>query len=191
VTDQQRDVITILTRDHREIDRLFDELELTIGATDEPTQRNRKELLDRVTIELVRHAVAEETEVYPRVKERVSFAEAEHAKHEHSEVTRTMKLLEGLEPDHPMFDKQLMTLIEEVRGHVAEEEAEIFPQLRSHFSPDELRRMAARVERVKSLAPTRPHPAAPDAPPAIKLVGPITGLFDRMRDAVSGRGRSS
>ena len=191
MTDQQRDVITILTRDHREIDRLFDELELTIGATDEPTQRDRKELLDRVTIELVRHSVAEEAEVYPRVKERVSFAEAEHAKHEHTEVTRTMKLLEGLEPDHPMFDKQLMTLIQEVREHVAEEEAEIFPQLRSHFSPDELQRMAVRVERVKSLAPTRPHPAAPDAPPAIKLVGPIAGLFDRMRDAVSGRGRSS
>jgi hypothetical protein len=47
--------------------------------------------------------------------------------------------------------------------------------------------MAEKVQRVKKLAPTRPHPSAPDEPPGDKLLGPIAGLFDRMRDFASGR----
>jgi hemerythrin superfamily protein len=143
-----------------------------------------------VIIELVRHSVAEETEVYPLVKQRVSDAEAEHAKDDHSEVERLMKLLDRLAPDHPMFDKELVGLITAVRKHVAEEETQIFPAMRSHFSSNELRRMAERVERVKAFSPTRPHPAAPHAPPGIKVLGPVAGLLDRMRDAASRRGRA-
>lgn len=186
--DEQRDVIEMLTDDHREVEAIFVELETTIGATDDETRRHRKELLDRAIIELVRHSVAEETEVYPRIRERVSDEEAERARHEHAEAEQTMKLLDSLEPGDAMFDKRLATLIQEVREHVAEEEGEIFPHMRAMFSADELREMAAKVERIKAVAPTRPHPAAPDRPPGNKLLGPIAGLFDRMRDAISGRG---
>jgi hypothetical protein len=48
--------------------------------------------------------------------------------------------------------------------------------------------MGRKVESVKKLAPTRPHPSAPDQPPGDKLLGPIAGMFDRLRDAVSKRG---
>jgi hemerythrin superfamily protein len=185
-----RDVISILTDDHRVVDELFTALEQTIGATDDSACRRRKDVLDRVIIELVRHSVAEETEVYPLVKQRVSDAEAEHAKEKHTEVERMMKLLDGFAPNHPMFDKELMGLITAVRKHVAEEEAQIFPKMRSHFSPAELAQMGERVERVKALSPTRPHPGAPHEPPGINILGPVTGLLDRMRDAVSRRGRT-
>jgi hypothetical protein len=47
------------------------------------------------------------------------------------------------------------------------------------------------VQRVKDMAPTRPHPAAPDTPPGDLLLGPVTGLFDRLRDVVTGRGITS
>ena len=39
----------------------------------------------------------------------------------------------------------------------------------------------------KKMAPTRPHPSAPDRPPANKILGPGVGLIDRMRDALTGR----
>lgn len=42
---------------------------------------------------------------------------------------------------------------------------------------------------MKKIAPTRPHPAAPDRPPVNKIMNPLTGLVDRMRDALTGRGR--
>jgi hemerythrin superfamily protein len=190
MADEQRDVIEILTHDHREVEQMFAELETLIGMDDEASRQRRKDLADQATIELVRHSVAEEAEVYPRVKERVSDQEAEHAKHEHAEAELTMKRLESLQPGDPIFDQQLSLLMKEVREHVAEEEGQMFPHMRTIFTVDELLDMGAKVERIKRMAPTRPHPSAPDQPPGDKLLGPITGMFDRLRDAISHRGTS-
>lgn len=190
MAEQQRDVIEILIHDHREVETMFTELETLTGKTDEASLARARDLADQVTIELVRHSVAEEAEVYPRVKERISDAEAERAKHEHAEAELTMKRLDGMSPTNAMFSKLLATLMSEVREHVHEEETEMFPQMREIFTADELRELGAKVERVKSMAPTRPHPMAPDAPPGDKLLGPIAGLFDRLRDAITHRGTS-
>jgi hemerythrin superfamily protein len=190
MSDPQRDVIEILTHDHRQVEEMFGQLEVLAGKNDEPSLRRRKDLVDQVTIELIRHSVAEEAEVYPKVKERISEQEAEQAKHEHAEAELTMKRLEPLRPGDRVFDEQLATLMQEIREHVAEEESQMFADLRANFSAQELVEMGARVERVKKMAPTRPHPSAPDAPPGDKILGPVTGMFDRMRDAVSHRGTS-
>lgn len=191
MADAQRDVIEILIHDHREVETMFAELETLRGKTDETSLTRMRDLTDQVTIELVRHSVAEEAEVYPRVKERISDEEAERAKHEHAEAELTMKRLDGLSAADAEFASALLTLITEVREHVKEEEGEMFPRMREIFTADELRELGAKVERVKAVAPTRPHPSAPDAPPGNKLLGPIAGLFDRMRDAVTRRGTSS
>jgi hemerythrin superfamily protein len=188
MTEPQRDVIEILMHDHREVEVMFSELESLRGVSDDAGRTRRKDLVDQATIELVRHSVAEEAEVYPRVKEKVSAEEAERAKQEHAEAEMTMKRLESLQPDEASFDEQLAVLMREIRQHVAEEEGEMFPHMRQMFTADELVEMGAKVERVKKLAPTRPHPSAPDQPPGDKLLGPVAGLFDRMRDAVSHRG---
>jgi hypothetical protein len=37
------------------------------------------------------------------------------------------------------------------------------------------------------MAPTRPHPFAPDKPPMNKILTAGAGLVDRMRDALTGR----
>ena len=185
---KERDVIEILMHDHREVEEMFTELEQLRGMTDEASLSRRKDLVDQVTIELVRHSVAEEAEVYPKVAEKVSSQEAEHAKHEHAEAEETMKRLEKLDPTDAMFETRLAELMSEVREHVAEEEGEIFPRMRTILSSDELMEMGRKVEGVKKMAPTRPHPAAPDQPPGDKILGPVTGLLDRMRDAVSHRG---
>jgi hemerythrin superfamily protein len=188
MAEQQRDVIEILIHDHREVEQMFAELESLVGINDQASLQRRKDLLDQATIELVRHSVAEEAEVYPRVKERVSDAEAERAKQEHADAEVTMKRLESLNPGDPTFDQQLSVLMREVREHVTEEEDQMLPHMRTIFTQEELLEMGARVERVKKLAPTRPHPSAPDQPPGDKILGPVTGMFDRMRDALTHRG---
>jgi hypothetical protein len=76
----------------------------------------------------------------------------------------------------------------EIREHVAEEEGQMFPHMRQVFSEDELRTMAERVEAIKKMAPTRPHPSVPNEPGARLAAGPVAGLFDRLRDLASGRG---
>lgn len=188
--DQQDDVIAILTTDHREVEQLFAELDRLSGATDEQSRSRRKDLAEQVTIELVRHSVAEEVAVYPKVKEKVSEAEAERAKREHAEAEQTMKRLEKLSPSDPGFEAELTTLMTEIRAHVAEEEGVMFPHMRTIFSPDELVKIGQQVTAVKKLAPTRPHPSAPDSPPGNLVLGPIAGLFDRLRDAATHRGTS-
>lgn len=186
--DQQRDVIEILTTDHREVEQLFAELDRLRGAADEQAQSRRKDVAEQVTIELVRHAVAEEVALYPKVKEKVSEAEAERAKREHAAAEETMKRLEKLSPSDPGFEAELHTLMTEIREHVAQEEGEMFPHMRVIFSEQELVKIGQQVEAVKKLAPTRPHPSAPDQPPGNLILGPIAGLFDRLRDAATHRG---
>src|SRR3712207_7139283 len=93
----------------------------------------KRELVDEVTIGLVKHSVAEETRVYPRVEEQVDREEAEHSKHEHAEAEETMKRLERMEPDDPQFDTEVATLIREIRHHVEHEESRMFTELRATF----------------------------------------------------------
>lgn len=186
--DEQRDVTEILSHDHREVEQMFAELDGLRDAVDEQSRSRRKDVAEQVVIELVRHAVAEEAAVYPKVKEKVSEAEAERAKQEHAEAEATMKRLEKLSPQDPGFEAELQTLMTEIREHVTAEENEMFPHMRSIFSQQELVKMGEQVEAVKRIAPTRPHPSAPDQPPGNLMLGPAAGLFDRLRDAVSHRG---
>jgi hemerythrin-like domain-containing protein len=189
MADRQRDVIEILTQDHREVEEMFRELEELRGRTGDEDRARRKTLVDKATIELVRHAVAEETQVYPAVKEKVSDAEAERAKREHAEAEKTMKELERLDPEDPSFDEQLGTLMREIRTHVAEEEGVMFTHMRQVFSQEELEKLGGRVDAVKKVAPTRPHPNVPNDPLSRLATGPAASLIDRMRDLATGRGK--
>jgi hemerythrin superfamily protein len=188
MADQQRDVIEVLEHDHREVEQMFAELESLRGASTDEQKTRRKDLADQVTIELVRHSVAEEVLVYPQVEEKVSAEEAEHAREEHAEAEETLARLEKLDADDPGFDDELATLMEEIRHHIRDEEGQMFAHMRQVIDPDELRTLGARVEAFKKVAPTRPHPSVPnEALPRI-AAGPAASLFDRMRDLATGRG---
>jgi hemerythrin-like domain-containing protein len=191
VTETQRDVVDLLSADHREFDRIFRELEGLFGRSDDASLRRKRELVDDVTIGLVKHSVAEETQVYPRVEKQVDKEEAEHSKEEHAEAEETMKRLERLDPDDPEFDASVEELIGEIRHHVAHEESRMFTELRASFSHDELVEMAEKVEAVKKIAPTRAHPMTPNEAGVRLAVGPVASLLDHLRDAVSGRGKHS
>jgi hemerythrin superfamily protein len=95
-----------------------------VGVADEDSAQRREDLVEQATIELVRHSVAEEAEVYPRGEGRVGEQEAEQAKREHAEAEETMK---PLQPGDPDFDRQLATLMQELREHVAEERVRCLP----------------------------------------------------------------
>jgi hemerythrin superfamily protein len=188
MADQQRDVIEVLEHDHREVEELFKELESLRGAATEAKRARRKEMTEQVTIELVRHSVAEEVLVYPKVERQVSAEEAEHAREEHAEAEATLQRLEKLDADDPSFDDELATLMAEIRHHIEDEEGEMFTHMREVIDADELRRLGEQVEAFKKVAPTRPHPHVPNTPLARVAAGPAASLFDHMRDAATGRG---
>jgi hemerythrin-like domain-containing protein len=191
MTETQPDVVDVLTADHREFDRIFTELEGLRGRTGEDVLTRKKELVDEVTIGLVKHSVAEETRVYPLVAQKLDKEEAEHSKEEHAEAEETMKRLERMDAGDPGFDDAVAELIREIRHHAAEEESRMFTELRANFSREELVKMAEQVEAVKKIAPTRAHPMTPNEAGVRLAVGPVASLLDHLRDAVSGRGKST
>src|SRR3954467_10718614 len=188
MSEQQRDVIEILEHDHREVEEMFAELESLRGAATDDAKSRRKTLTDQVTIELVRHSVAEEVLVYPRVEDKVSAEEAEHARKEHAEAEETLHRLEKLDADDPAFDDELATLMREIRHHIEDEEGEMFAHMRQVIDADELRTLGSRVEAFKKVAPTRPHPNVPNEALPRTAAGPAASLFDRLRDLATDRG---
>jgi hemerythrin superfamily protein len=188
MSGEQRDVIEVLEHDHREVEEMFQELESLRGASTEEALTRRKDLADQVTIELVRHSVAEEVLVYPEVDKKVSKEEADHAREEHAEAEETLHRLEKLDADDAGFDDELATLMREIRHHIEDEEGEMFAHMRQVIPEDELRRLGARVEAFKKVAPTRPHPHVPNERGPRLAAGPAASLFDRMRDLATGRG---
>src|SRR3954470_24118543 len=188
MSDEQRDVIEVLEHDHREVEEMFAELESLRGASSEEDRERRKTLTEQVTIELVRHSVAEEVLVYPEVERKVSSEEAEHAREEHAEAEETLQRLEKLDADDPAFDDELAELMREIRHHIEDEEGEMFAHMRQVIDPEELERLGGRVEAFKKVAPTRPHPNVPNEALPRTAAGPAASLFDRMRDLATGRG---
>ena len=177
------DVVDVLTTDHAEVTALIGDIWTTEDV------ELRRDLTDTVIAELVRHSVAEEMYVYPAMRKHLPDGEAavEHYTAEHKELEVTMKQLEAVETSDPRFTELLTQLQTILADHVADEETEQFPLLRARVPRAELVEMAQKVESAKKLAPTRPHPAAPNNQVFHKLVGPGVGLVDRLRDKLSGR----
>ena len=182
-TAAERDVVDILTADHREV------MELLGQIWDTTDTERRRDLADTIISELVRHSVAEEMYVYPAMRKHLPDGDeaVEHDTAEHKELEATMKKLESADPDDARFTEVLRSLEAILRDHIQDEEADQFPQLRARVPREQLVEIGKKVETAKKVAPTRPHPMSPNNQVFHKLVGPGVGLVDRLRDKLTGR----
>jgi hemerythrin-like domain-containing protein len=178
------DMVSVLVTDHGEMKQYFRELE---AATDAKT---RREVADKLTAEVARHSVAEEMYLYPAARRILPNGDEliDEETKEHAEVEELLKQWEGMDGDDPQF----MATYEQIRDgllhHIdEEEEPKLFPEMQAALSQEEQEDLGAKITKAKKLAPTRPHPSAPDAPPGNKILGVPTGIMDRMRDLMSGR----
>jgi hemerythrin superfamily protein len=180
---QDQDVIDVLTTDHREATELVGQI---IESTD---PGRRRDLADMLIAELVRHSVAEEMFVYPAIRDHVAGGQqmVDHDTTEHKQLETVMKRLEGTDASDPEFVGVVRELERLLADHVRDEETEQFPKLRSSIPAQQLVELKGKVETAKKVAPTRPHPAAPNAELFHKTVGAGVGLVDRVRDKLSGR----
>jgi hemerythrin superfamily protein len=179
----EQDVVDVLTTDHNEVQDLLQQIKTSTNTEE------RRDLADTVISELVRHSVAEEMFVYPAMRKHLPDGEeaVEHDIKEHKELELTMKKLEAVSAEDPEFDQLLRQLETVLRDHVRDEEAEQFPGLRAQVPREELVEIAKKVEAAKKIAPTRPHPLAPNNAVFHMLVGPGVGLVDRLRDKLTNR----
>ena len=127
--------------------------------------------------------------MYPAARKALEGGDqlADHELEEHAKAEKLMKELDALDAAEPRFDELLATLMSEIRHHIDEEESDLLPKLQVACSEEQLLDLGEKVARAKRMAPTHPHPSAPDRPPANKLLAPGTALVDRMRDALTGR----
>lgn len=172
--------LELLGSDHRMVEDLFTRYEKSTDV------QERTEIVHEVIHELAVHGEVEELVFYPRLRQAVPDGNelAEEAVHEHVEMKETLNALDGMTADEDGFDKRMGELIAEVRHHVQEEENDIFSKIRDAVSDDELRTMGERMQRAKSMVPTRPHPNAPTGPAGKAAAGAPVALMDRVRDAV-------
>ncbi|MET9080284.1 hemerythrin domain-containing protein [Streptomyces sp. NPDC004237] len=181
------DAIAELMTDHREVEEMFARIQAMPGGGQE-----LRDVVDQVTIELVRHSIAEEEYLYPAVRKHVDGGDriADKELADHAQVEKLLKELEKTDTGDPKMSPLLQELMTEVSAHVRDEEENLFPMLRRSCSPEALNDLGDKIRRAKSMAPTRPHPSAPNTPPANKILAPGAGLVDRARDLITGRGKS-
>jgi hemerythrin-like domain-containing protein len=184
---ESKDVVDILTSDHHEV------LELVQQIPSVEDANVRREMAEIVIAELMRHSVAEEMHVYPVMRERLPNGddEVQHDVAEHQQLEEVMKELESVDANDAGFFDVMSRLEEVLRDHIADEENDQFPQLRSTIPAEELVEIGRKVEAAKKAAPTRPHPAAPHSELFHKALGPGVGLVDRLRDKLTGRPNSA
>ncbi|MGW0659506.1 hemerythrin domain-containing protein [Streptodolium elevatio] len=189
------DVIAVLVRDHRDIEDVFLELEHRATAP-----ARRRHLVDTAISTLARHTLAEERYLYPAVRRHLEDGDpvADREIAEHAEAERLMKRLQGVEPTDARFEPLVRELIASVRGHVEGEEHGLLPRLRDACARDELMELGDTVRQFERNAERGapdghayppPHPGGPARPAADPPEAPGTGMVDRLRDALTGRGR--
>lgn len=178
------DMVSVLVTDHAEMKQYFQQLE---AATD---PEERRDIADKLTAEVARHSVAEEMFLYPAARKVLPNGDEliDEELEEHSEVEELLKRWEGMKGDDPEFMSLFAQIRDGLLHHIdEEEEPKLFPEMQSALSQEEQEDLGAKITKAKKLAPTRPHPSAPDSPPGNIVLGVPTGIMDRIRDAMSGR----
>jgi hemerythrin superfamily protein len=197
------DAIRLLQQDHQTVESLFKRFE----ALGERAQAAKKKIAQKIIRELAVHSAIEEMLFYPairaaaRVKETKANAAADdlvlESLEEHHVVKWTLSELEKMDPEDERLGAKMKLMMESVRHHVEQEEQDLFPKARKMLK-DRSEGLGAAMAKAKKIAPTRPHPRAPDHPPGNFVAGPLAAAMDRGRELAAGfaakamkRGRNS
>ncbi|HVF76186.1 MAG TPA: hemerythrin domain-containing protein [Acidimicrobiales bacterium] len=183
ITGARADAVEMLTSDHRQMDQTFRQLQL--AATTDAVE-NQRHLAQHLIKLLSVHAAVEEHVLYPAMRSALDDGDrvVEESLAEHGELKRLLADLDGKQPSEHGFLAGFEAVMDIVRRHAADEEQSLFPALRERLGTERLHELGDAMERARSVAPTRPHPHAPDRPPANIVAGALAGLTDRARHMV-------
>jgi hemerythrin superfamily protein len=189
------DVFEVLKEDHEEVRRMMAELEDGLTATtgaDGEELAARKRRIQQLIIEESKHEAVEEEYLWPAVRERVPAGDrlAREGIGQEQDAKQILDRLDKYGPATAGYEELLARFIQDAREHMAFEESRVWPELRKALSEREAVELGQRIEHAKRTAPTRPHPGTPPKPGVLKTTAAAVGLADRLRDALTGRGKS-
>ena len=179
-----RSMLDILTDEHRQALALCARLDAAAAGP------GRARVADVLTAVISRHLSAERQYLYPTVRavlpdgERIAAAETAAGRR----LLCTLRRLAAARgAGGQAYRRLVVALRAELQRHADEAEQRVLPRLREVCRDADLVRLGNRILVAEEAAPTRPHPRAPDRPPWNKLVDPVLGVADKLRDVLTRR----
>jgi hemerythrin superfamily protein len=151
------DVVDLLTRDHRLLERLLDELD----QERQPLQASV--LLVRLARELDTHESAEQGITFPALRSALPARDAPEAERlgEHQEVNQLVADMQRLMPEEPGFDTRARSLRVQLYEHFHSEEMVVFPRLRACLDRHQLVELAERIMTARTEQAATPSTSPP------------------------------
>lgn len=152
LTDRKLDAIDVLVRNHLMIESLFARF-LVLGRLSERIplkaagfKRHQDQIFLRIRKELEKHMIAEEQIFYPACElHELTRAHALQSFEKHEKIKTLIRDLNEVSIDDNAFEPKLTLLMEDVIGHVREEEEMLFPRARKTFTQTQLHKMAREI----------------------------------------------
>jgi hemerythrin superfamily protein len=133
------DILDTLKKEHDEVKGLLENL------SEAETSAQRRSLVQKIKATLVPHTKAEEKVVYNAVialRDKDAQTDGHEGYLEHEWAAKTLQRLEAItnaaSPEHKAAGKVLKELVEH---HIAEEERNIWKDVKEHFSDDDREKM--------------------------------------------------
>jgi hemerythrin superfamily protein len=137
------DWVEVLTAEHRLVEGLLNDL----VETGEKETGKRKALLAKIDWGLSKHAFAEETVIYPALRELHTDSAEKDLYDDHADI----KILLAELRERPAGDPEWVRFAAELRSivttHAREEEVSVFPHLRERLSPQQNAKLTKQVNR--------------------------------------------
>jgi hemerythrin superfamily protein len=173
---QAPDAVELLARDHVEVRQLFDRLQ----RPDEDRKAVLRDLLRRIAA----HVAVERSVLYPVLKagEPEAARLGDGLREDHDEIERLLVLIERRKPNSPDVPALATELRDVVLAHETAANERLFPRMRADLSPEELCELGSRMSYDEGLVLSHPHPHLLSLGPLNRILLPLAGFFDRLRD---------
>ncbi len=138
------DALELLKQDHRKVAELFKQVEAT------KDEKKHKQLFQQIKTALEAHTHIEETILYPAFEQHEELKDLTlEAYEEHKQVKTLLREITALSEGSERFDAKLTVMGEDVEHHVKEEETEMFPKAKKHYSKEQLAELGQKMEAAK------------------------------------------
>jgi len=175
---ENQSVVDIIKQEHRVVDMLFNEYKTVTDV------KEKQGIAYNVIKLLSIHGACEEMTVYPFLKSKggAGVALVDHALHEHTQMKKDLYDLDSMSFGDAGFDAKFQAVVSDTLHHVQGEESELLPTLSRLATAEELHDLSKQFISAKTMAPSRPHPDAPNEPPANKVANTASVPLDAVRD---------
>ena len=138
-TSKPTDAIALLTQDHREVAKYFEDYEKL------ENDQEKAALAEKICLALEVHMAIEEELFYPAARRETGDDDLlDEAAVEHQEVKQLVAEIEAMKVGDELYDAKVKVVGENVAHHVEEEETKLFPMTRkTDLDLDEIGRKLA------------------------------------------------